>query len=359
MPDNTAWTAPEPITAEKLNNTTHGSGTTATRTAITAGWRADRPFFDEDEGIWYYNSHVTPATNVTWSIIGTYIPNVASLNPLVGTHDPNQIVMHDVINGNMWRAWDNITTKNQSYPPIKKWQPMTTIDSPVEALTIGNELALDEDFGQYSSAANMLLIWKEWTTDSGIDQVATGTPSTSYIQVDKHSGTLDQETSARIDLPSSLASTWVMRVEYQIVSISQGASGNRNEGGFAVSDQIDPNGAHDCYGFNTYISTTTLEHRLMYGIADSLVATLETDFLTTPTVTTHYIQLRKTNSTTVECSIYPDNTYTTPTETETDTVTNYTDLKYIHIWKFRQTGSDNTYSFRIKNIQLKNGVSSW
>jgi hypothetical protein len=354
MPNNADWIT-EPISPEKLNSTTHGSGTTAVRVAITGGWRADRPFFDEDEGQWYYNTHVTPATNVTWSKIGTFIPNVSSLPALVGTYDPNQVVLHNVVNGNMWRAWDNITTKNQSYAPVRKWQAMTTLGSPSEIMTVGNELALDEDFTQYTSDANMLLIWKELSADSGIDQVASG----DYIQVDKHTGTLDAETSARIDLPSSLASTWVMRVEYQIVTISQGVSGNRNEGGFFVSDQIDPSGLHDGFGFNTYISSTTLEHRLMYGIADALVSTLETDFLTTPTVTTHYIQLRKTNSTTIECSIYPNNTYGTPTETETDTVTNYGDLKYIHIWKFRGTGEDSDYSFRIKNIQLKNGVSSW
>jgi len=53
-----------------LEETTHGSGTTAQRTAISS-WSADRPFFDADEAVWYYNSHVSAPGSITWTQIGT------------------------------------------------------------------------------------------------------------------------------------------------------------------------------------------------------------------------------------------------------------------------------------------------
>jgi hypothetical protein len=67
-PETDSWSGIAP-TAEHLDNTTHGSGTTAERTAITS-WPATRPFLDTDENAWYYNSHVSAPSSVTWSIIG-------------------------------------------------------------------------------------------------------------------------------------------------------------------------------------------------------------------------------------------------------------------------------------------------
>lgn len=51
-----------------LNATTHGSGTTAARTAIT-NWPANRPFFDTTLNRWFYNSHASAPTSVTWTNI--------------------------------------------------------------------------------------------------------------------------------------------------------------------------------------------------------------------------------------------------------------------------------------------------
>ena len=53
-----------------LNATTHGSGTTAERTAITS-WPGSRPFFDTDKGKFYRNSHGAVPSSVTWTEIGS------------------------------------------------------------------------------------------------------------------------------------------------------------------------------------------------------------------------------------------------------------------------------------------------
>ena len=56
------------VSAASLDKTTYGQGTTVTRTGLTS-WPADRPFFDSTERIWYYNSHASAPSSVTWTPI--------------------------------------------------------------------------------------------------------------------------------------------------------------------------------------------------------------------------------------------------------------------------------------------------
>jgi len=68
-PIDADWSNDE-LSDTNLDSTTHGSGTTATRTGITSNWPANRPFFDTDEERWYSNTHVSAPTSVTWTVIG-------------------------------------------------------------------------------------------------------------------------------------------------------------------------------------------------------------------------------------------------------------------------------------------------
>lgn len=69
-PANNLWRSAELVTAAALNDTTHGSGTTAERNAISS-WPANRPFYDTDEHMWYYNSHASAPSSVTWTRLGS------------------------------------------------------------------------------------------------------------------------------------------------------------------------------------------------------------------------------------------------------------------------------------------------
>ena len=51
-----------------LEETTHGSGTTAQRDAVST-WEAGRPFWDVDVGAWFKNSHASAPSSVTWTSI--------------------------------------------------------------------------------------------------------------------------------------------------------------------------------------------------------------------------------------------------------------------------------------------------
>lgn len=64
-PIDADW-ANNPLSDASLNATTHGSGTTATRTGLSS-WPANRPFFDTTDDTWYYNSHVSAPSSVTWT----------------------------------------------------------------------------------------------------------------------------------------------------------------------------------------------------------------------------------------------------------------------------------------------------
>lgn len=55
-------------TGDNLDNTTHGSGTTSERTAITS-WPANKPFFDETLAQWFSNTHVSAPSSITWTAI--------------------------------------------------------------------------------------------------------------------------------------------------------------------------------------------------------------------------------------------------------------------------------------------------
>ena len=61
------WSGETVISAASLNKTTHGSGTTTEREAITS-WPTDRPFFDSDLGIWFKN--VGTESDITWAELG-------------------------------------------------------------------------------------------------------------------------------------------------------------------------------------------------------------------------------------------------------------------------------------------------
>jgi len=80
-PADDSWSGYSP-TATNLDETTHGSGTTTERNAITS-WPAARPFFDTDLHDYFYNSHASAPSSVTWSTI-TPVP-VGSVVMFVGT----------------------------------------------------------------------------------------------------------------------------------------------------------------------------------------------------------------------------------------------------------------------------------
>lgn len=85
------------ISDSALNGTTHGSGTTAERTAI-GSWPANRPFFDTTLDLWYYNSHASAPSSVTWTRLG---------NPESGTAE-GDLVKWD----NTAKEWDKFTGTN-------------------------------------------------------------------------------------------------------------------------------------------------------------------------------------------------------------------------------------------------------
>jgi len=66
-PKDASWSGISP-TATNLDDSTFGQGTTTERNNITS-WPATRPFFDTDDNVWYYNSHVSAPSSVTWSNI--------------------------------------------------------------------------------------------------------------------------------------------------------------------------------------------------------------------------------------------------------------------------------------------------
>ncbi len=266
-----------------LEATTHGSGTTATRTGLGT-WEANRPFFDTDLGQWFYNSHASAPSSVTWTPMGSAIVTISSAP---ATPDVGVIYHHsslpELLKFDVNKAWWSILNGGHK--------------------TFSTDLDIEDDF----------------TSDNFVE---TGTKN----QVNTGTGVLDWDfdndsTNHKtvFDFTSLAADEIVMRFKFVTDNITFGG-GTSGIGYIGAINTDNTVGANSATNSGIYIQTFAVAGPLFR----ILFKTQKTGSLATGTVEftfadlssgTYYIEIIAFSQTSGKCTIYSDAAYTTVVET--------------------------------------------
>lgn len=352
-PDILDWIT-EPISPSKLNDTTHGQGTTSQRNTIASSgtWPAFRPFFDTDEGKWYYNSDGGAPSSVTWSLITggggmfqkTTIPALSEVDAL-------DIWDERLYRGNIYRLNDNLTSPNGLHLPIIKWEPLTAIDSPTDKLPVGD--ILSDDFGSYADDPAFNGVWV--SSDEG-----QMNPEADVNWIDCR---LDVGVSNVVkvvaDLGGFLNQSWVARINLNIDVVTQN-TGNDITWFAGMRDlNVQADTAAQSFGLKGRLGDTETD---LYNVAESgrIDLSIGTSFSHDLQVEDLFIEITKTAGTSLKVELFSNSAFTISIETITDSsINNITNLRYLIITADEGSTSTHNHDLQVRKWAIQNGVTTW
>lgn len=196
-----------------------------------------------------------------------------------------------------------------------------------------------------------------WTDVGTLCAVNT---STQVLDFDVNDNGVEHSTSYDVGIVSD--EKWTLRWKHTVDAKTQNTTADISLFVGLASNLAESRTATDCITLFSHISTSNAG---VYGIRDTngtgvYVTGSDASFSHALTAETIYVELKRTSSTTYECSFYSDSDYKTLIETKTGTVSASTvDLRYIRVFNDSEgsSNSDHVYNGTIDNIKFYNNVT--
>ena len=327
-------------TLEYIQHSAHDNGSTGSGQST---WNVDN--------VKIYNGILSPNATARKFVITDNVTDDTAVQYATRTK------MYDPINGDLEidvkipSLTTGADTTLQMYYDYQATNPSYVPDSTIESAI---RIDYNDDLTSESSAwsVDTADITYDGTGDE-IDFNADGTASSQVKSLDLQNSSI---------LGENLNDTnFLARITFNHTAFSTNSTSSQNMIQFGFGSlNTDSGSAKDFIGF--MVENDSTDGQVYYARpangAGHANKGAGSQFTTSPSVTTHYVEIKRNSSSSCDVSIYSDASYSTLVETETITVTNITSLRYFLICTSRGGSENGSNAGSIEKIQIWNGITS-